>query len=347
MSMGAMFTGRTPSIESGEGKQTIRLTGRTWCGMARFAGGSSAKSCIPRSISTLAERLREAGYWTIGVVSKSLLFAPFGMERGVDEWVEVGEVWVPWKRLSASDRDRLYRSRSAKAVNANTGEAIKRRPHDRLFLYVHYMDVHDYGWVSDRGYWASVPTVDRALGDLLRSLDTADLLEGSAIIFTSDHGERLGEMHLVRGENSHRGNPSFEEVLQVPLITVPPLLENPDQLMRTQDVFHLITRLAGVGVDAPPELQPGELFLSEARWRTYRRGRWKSFVRRADGSLYLVDLARDAGESRDVSAEYPDVARQHEERMLMLAQELAVRRHGPDQLSEEDQRRLRTLGYID
>ena len=75
MSMGGMFTGRTPSLESGRDGGTIAFHGRSWCGMARFSRGRR-KRCIPDEIDTLGEVVRDAGYWTIGVTSNALLFEP-------------------------------------------------------------------------------------------------------------------------------------------------------------------------------------------------------------------------------------------------------------------------------
>ena len=37
MSMAAMFTGRTPSLEVGEDLRVLPWTSESWCGMARFA----------------------------------------------------------------------------------------------------------------------------------------------------------------------------------------------------------------------------------------------------------------------------------------------------------------------
>ena len=40
---------------------------------------------------TLAEALRDAGYWTIGVASNQFLYEPSGFSRGFDDWVEVDD----------------------------------------------------------------------------------------------------------------------------------------------------------------------------------------------------------------------------------------------------------------
>ncbi len=90
MSMASLFTGRTPSIESADPSSTLSWNGDTWCGMARFADADRDAACIPEAVPTLAERMREAGYWTIGVTSNQFLYEPGGFSRGFDDWVEVG-----------------------------------------------------------------------------------------------------------------------------------------------------------------------------------------------------------------------------------------------------------------
>ena len=37
MSMGALFTGRTPALETGDARRSAKWTGGTWCGLSRFS----------------------------------------------------------------------------------------------------------------------------------------------------------------------------------------------------------------------------------------------------------------------------------------------------------------------
>jgi arylsulfatase A-like enzyme len=206
--------------------------------------------------------------------------------------------------------------------------------------------VHDYT-IQQRGYAQSVAILDKRVGQLLHALEEQRLLEDAVIVFTSDHGERLGETHLVRASRSHMGNPSFEEVLRVPLIVSPARFEDSSRLVRGQDVFHLVTELAGLRIDIAQELEPDELFLTEQRWRTYRKGRWKSFMWRRNQQHYLVDLAEDPGEQQDVAQLNPSIVAAHRERVTELVQSLAASNPPPSKLTAEDRERLRALGYLD
>lgn len=346
MSMSAMFTGRTPSLETGNARRPLLMTHRNDCGMARFRGTEDEKQCVPSSMRTLGELMSDAGYETIAVVSNSLLFRPFGIDQGFDDWTEVGKSRVRKNRKKRGFMTRVHQSRNGTNVNADLRDALARRKTNHFFLYVHYMEAHDYGG-GKKLYRNAIGRADAMIADLLRHLDQEGLLEGTTFVFASDHGERLGEKHLLPGTYGHMGNPSFSEVLQVPLIVSPALEELEDAFIRTSDIFRILARLAGAPVDEDSALAEDELFLSEAEWQTYRRGKWKTFLRRKDGRHFLIDLERDAAETLDTSNDHPDIARRHRARIEQLANQLSARPTNERGLSEDDEERLRALGYVD
>jgi len=353
MSMAALFTGRVPSLESGELAAPLGWHGMTWCGLARFDPEMAREQCVPPGIETLADRLGAAGYATIGVVSNPLLFDPYGLSRGFLDWNEVGEV---------ASEGRLQQivaalsTRTAERVNERVAEALARRRDDRFFLYVHYMDVHDYrvrkaaegpGPMDARGrYRRAVADADRGVGALLAMLAERGLLEGSVVVFTSDHGERLGERHVVPGRRFHAGNPSFAEVLDVPLIVWPARFAREDALVRGTDVFATLLDLADAKGAVTSALAPGETFTSELRWLTYRRGKFKSYTRRADRGLWLVDLEADPDERHNVARRNPEIAQHHWDRVTALAAALASPRAAPGRAPARDAALLRALGYL-
>lgn len=264
MSMAALFTGRTPSIERPEGGPPLPWTGQTWCGMARFAAPGEGL-CIPTGLTTLAERLRGAGYWTIGVMSNPMLFEPSGFGRGFDDRSEVGR------------------------------------------------------------------------------------LEDAVVILTSDHGEHLGETHPPdpsRVMRSHQGNPSYQELLHVPLIVAPDSRIRERDLLRTQDLHAEILRIANLSAPSP-DLADGELFVGEQRFLTYRRGRFKSSFERRGGREILFDLLEDPREQRDLAGSRPDLLEEHRRQVVELQRRLGGTARGGDTLSDDDRSRLDALGYLE
>jgi arylsulfatase A-like enzyme len=349
MSMAAMFTGRTPSIESGDPTETLPWNSSTWCGLARYAGAQPGETCIPRGVTTVAEQLREAGFFTIGVASNQFLYEPSGFGRGFDDWTEVDErrpVAGPESREGVQDP---ARSRYWRRVNQAALEAVERAPRGRAFLYVHYVDVHDY-WMLGKSYADMVRIQDHALGLLLEGLEARGFLEDAVVVFTSDHGERLGEDHAFPGElpnnYGHYGNPSWEEMLRVPLIVAPAVFPDTTRLVRTQDVYRLLLEIAGLAAPEAAASGADELFVGESDYRTYRQGRWKSTFRRSDGKAFLYDLEADPAERRDLSQEKPLLVLSHRRRVNELSQALQTQQAPVQELSEDDEARLRALGYL-
>jgi arylsulfatase A-like enzyme len=347
MSMGTLFTGRTPSLEFNKIERTLFWNSSTWCGLNRFAKKGEEELCIPPSLPTLAESVRDAGYWTIGVASNQFLYEPSGFSRGFDDWIEVGKKPETMGALARFKLPDASQTRFFGHVNRAAVEAIDRRASDRFFLYAHYMDVHDYGNRGARHYANAVRAVDWAIGELLEELADRDLLDGAVVFATSDHGERLNERHALPGRLGHSGNPSFQEVLEVPLIIAPAIDRDPGVFLRTEDLFSVIQEVAGVPSAAPGELADDEVFLSEKDYRTYLRGRFKSAIRRDDGSFHLFDLERDPGETRDVASAHPDIVEAHRGRIEVIAEALSARRAVVERLSEADRDRLRALGYLE
>jgi len=342
MSMAALFTGRTPSIESESREHTIEWNTFAFGGMSRFSVPGKDDASVPQALDTLAEDLRAAGYWTLGVVANELLYRPAGYDQGFDQWVEVG-LPAPGQKLNIFEAARL---RTADDVNREVLAALERRPSDRFFLYVHYIDVHDWS-LFRRSYEKSVERYDRQLGELLDQLAADGLLEGATVVFTSDHGEMLVEQHLNLKTSRHFGNPAFEPVLEIPLIVTPPIKADARAMIRSQDVRGMIGRIAGLDVRPAPDLEPDELFLTEMFYQTYRKGRWKSMWERTGDGHMLFDLVEDPHENVDLSKQRADILARHRERIDELSLALVSGRGQAPTLSDEQLERLRALGYID
>lgn len=345
MSMGALFTGLTPSTESDDPREPLPWTGRNWCGLLRFSAGPE-DSCVPRDLETLAESLQNAGWFTAGVVANALLFAPSGFEQGFDVWREVGAI-----DTSAMEREEIPLQRSAKLVREAVRETFAELRRERLFLYVHYVDVHDWTYV-DLEYAEAVALMDEELGRLMQELEGEGLLENATVILTSDHGEALGEPHPLKTTRTHLGNPSFQSVLEIPLIVAPPIFEDTDRMLRSQDLAARIEQIAGLPGRAPVGPAEGgldrdELLLSEDHFLTYRQGRWKSTFHRIQPKRWaLFDLDTDPGETVNLLGDEPEIVERHLRRIRDLNARLRTTPDATDTLTERDRDRLRALGYL-
>ena len=344
MSMGALFTGRTPSLDSTVAGKTLPWSGHTWCGLSRLAAGDT-DSCVPAAVPTLAAALKGAGYHTAGITSNLLLFRPAGYDRGFDDWLEVGPP-EKWARSIQAGNPVAYdpKLQAGEHVNRAVQGWLERRPSDRFFLYVHYMDVHD--WVLRKfAYDDGVRVVDGHVGELRQMLERAGLLDGSVVVITADHGEALNEAHALPGLPLHMGNPSFVPTLAVPLVVWPRVDVDRNRIMRSDDTFRMILQLARLDA-GPPDLERNELFLTERHYHTYQHGRWKSLWPRGQGQPFLFDLETDPDERRNIAADHPDELAAHRRRIDELSLRLrgGTSTRGP---SPEEVERLRALGYVE
>lgn len=97
-----------------------------------------------------------------------------------------------------------------------------------------------------RAYYAMITQIDYSLGMLFGSLRENDLLDKTWIIFTSDHGEMLGDHHAAQK------NLFFEGSTHVPMIVVPPqkrgIKKNicVNYLAQMADIFPTVLDMAGI-----------------------------------------------------------------------------------------------------
>ena len=238
------------------------------------------------------------------------------------------------------------RRRTAGKFNRDVLKALAKRPSDRFFLYVHYIDVHDWS-LFRRSYRESVEMFDQQLDELLDQLEADGLLENATVFLTSDHGEMLVDQHDGVKVVRHFGNPAYEPVLTVPLIVTPQTKADGGTLIRSQDLHGMIGQIAGLGGNPAPDLASDALFVSEMSYQNYRSGRWKSIWARSGTWRVLYDLVADPGEHIDLAGERADILAKHRERIDELSIALSSDGSQAESLGDENLARLRALGYID
>ena len=93
-----------------------------------------------------------------------------------------------------------------------------KHPYMRLWReHTHTESVSEAEALNTRaGYWGLVTTVDRMIGQVLKALQANHLADNTLIVYTSDHGDMLGE-HSLWWKHVF-----YEEAVRVPLIAVWP-----------------------------------------------------------------------------------------------------------------------------
>jgi arylsulfatase A-like enzyme len=108
------------------------------------------------------------------------------------------------------------------------------------------------GWRKTRAkYLGNVTLVDRAIGDILRALDESGQRDNTVVVFTSDHGDMMGDHGLLRKAVM------YEEALKVPLIVrVPWMAEQSRRVAGRISQINLIpTLLDLLGQEIPRHLE--------------------------------------------------------------------------------------------
>lgn len=242
-----------------------------------------------RGFALLPERLRQAGWATGAFVSAQPLDAGYGLDQG-------------FERYDDGDLDEGGSGTVPERPGASTCAAalawLRDLPQDRpAFLWVHLFEPHaPYVRYAD-----DVAAADAVVGGLLDGLASAGRSEGLALLFTSDHGEMLGDL----GERTH-GYLLGDHVLRVPFTLLAPGLEPGvrDEPVSLMDVAPTLAGLAGVdfpaaegpfdGLDLLAQPPPRErVRVAESLYAHHLHG-WAQLLCAQDARGTLVD----AGGSR-------------------------------------------------
>jgi len=234
-------------------------------------------------------------------------------------------------------------------------------------------------------YDAEISYTDQCIAEVMDGLRALGLLDNTIVVFTSDHGENLGDHGLMDHMFS-----VHESIVRVPLIVRypggrPRGVEA--ALVQTLDIFPTIVsvldaegqRRNGTGAvveqfqgrPLPPfgdgrdfavselqQVQPPIATLQQRYpgfdWRVYGRSlravrtATHKYVQRSDGSESLYDLARDPAENDDVSTGDPVTTTALRDRLATWQASFVAANHTEPaaELDAEIRRQLHDLGYI-
>ncbi len=230
-------------------------------------------------------------------------------------------------------------------------------------------------------YESAVNYADYLTGAVLNAVRDRGWLDECIVVITTDHGECLGE----HGHHFNHDANVYEPVVRVPLIVkLPKSMKQPERIKQvTRHVDLVPTILDLAGVDLPTDVDGESLkamfsgstidlpaFGESRPWqasragmkhyeasvpgvtgkiRMVRKGDYKLLLTpRADGDVVrLFNVATDPGETVDLAATKPQV-RDGLRRLLDHWFAGYAESATPDlQLSDEERRALRSLGYTD
>jgi arylsulfatase A-like enzyme len=316
---------------------------------------------LPSEATTLAELASEAGYETAAFVAARVLSAPFGLDQGFDTFDEPSPGAGP-KVVN------FIQERRAPEVTDKAIAWLRARQDDRpFFLWVHYFDPHapyepppDYlKQAAGNSYLGEVAAMDAEVGRLLDALREEVGLEHLMIGVAADHGEAL----FRHGEPTHCAF-IYDDTVQIPLMLRFPggrrAGERSREIVSVVDLLPTFIEelgLAGaLGIDGLSLSQgrvPAERGVYVESYTGYLNFGWSPLAGWVDShGKYLhsskpefYDLGVDPKESEDLFAARPQEVARYRQAIEELSRRPRLATGSHVDLSEEQLRELRALGY--
>ncbi|WP_269525458.1 sulfatase family protein [Coraliomargarita parva] len=199
---------------------------------------------------------------------------------------------------------------------SNDCAELKRRNHNGNRMAWNGVDLD--GWTLEQKqrvrhhYAGLIQQIDREVGDILDALEASGQLDNTLIIFTSDHGDYVGD-HDMAGKGSY-----YEGSCHIPLIVRDPLTQRGcdcDELVTLMDVTATILAYAGAEISSEldcvplPQLPYPNQDMNAATPRKsilgalsdgcmYLSGPWK-YAKYATGEITLFNLQEDPMEQHN------------------------------------------------
>lgn len=329
---------------------------------------------LPGEVETLAEILKGHGFETAAFVSSFTLDSRFGLDQGFDVYNDDVEKKGTVVKAYASERP-------AGLVARDFSQWFEEHAGKRFFCWVHFYDPHmpyeppePYKTrFKDNPYDGEIAYMDENVGRVIALLKSEKVLENTLIVVAGDHGEAFEE----HGELGHQIF-CYEENLRVPLIlwahTGLPKNKRISQKINLMDITPTILDYLGlaggaqaegadttgipVGRSLLPLVKSGEMeartfyitseFARESLGCAAVKGIIKDYHKYLDlPRPELYHLAEDPGEKENLFFKRNALARKMKQTMMALVKKYSHSAFDSRRkLSEEEARRLETLGYI-
>lgn len=202
----------------------------------------------------MAESFKKAGYDTSAFVASYVLDSKWGLNQGFDTYFDRFDL-SKYKTISLGNVQR----RGDEVID-ETLAWLDQHKAGPFFSWIHLYDPHtpyeppppfDTRY-SNRPYVGEIAYTDSQLARLWLYLESQGLVENTVLVFTSDHGESLGEHQ----ESTH-GFFIYQEGIHVPLIIVTPVEKyrghTNGSVVTLVDIMPTVLEMAGLPL--PDQLQ--------------------------------------------------------------------------------------------
>lgn len=215
---------------------------------------------VPDAAETLAEYLKIEGYQTQAFVSAEVLHHRFNLNQGFDGYDD-----ALWDQAAPADytfRERSGEQTMNRVLNWLAARSTQSAGAPPFFAWVHLFDPHEPHSppeadvkLSPTLYDGEIASVDRQIGRLVEALKNKNVLDDTILVFTSDHGESLGEHE----EGTHSIF-IYEATVRVPLIfRYPSKLAAGEVYRGSVQSVDIMPTLLGIADKKPTETQGKDL----------------------------------------------------------------------------------------
>jgi len=196
-----------------------------WTGIyPQQTGVTRYKHVVPEAALMPAEIMREAGMTTAGVWRNGWVAPNFGFSQGFDLYVR--PTTIASQQVVRSNPSQHPLQGTDYDATRSALEFLSANSQEHFFLYIHYMDLHQYlydqastlfGSTFSDFYDNALHWTDRNIAHLYEALEEAGVLDRTIIVIASDHGEAFHE----HGNEGH-AKTLHAEVQNVPWMIVLP-----------------------------------------------------------------------------------------------------------------------------
>lgn len=186
---------------------------------------------LPEEAKMPAEIFHEAGYRTAGIWRNGWVAPNFGFGQGFDQYINPKAGRERLRIQSKHPSGRVLQG-TDEDIMLSAFEFLDAFGKDRFFLYMHFMDLHQYVYDDASPEWGtsysdsydkSLAWTDRVIGEIVNRIEEIGEFDSTVIVVMADHGEAFRE-HGIEG---HARN-LHTEVTKVPaLIVLPFRLQQP------------------------------------------------------------------------------------------------------------------------
>ncbi len=227
-----------------------------WTGLyPAHTGVKRYDDVVPDAAQMPAEILREAGFQTLGLWRNGWVSPTFGFDQGFDVYQRPLATPIPPNVRRANPT--LTDKGTDESLTQAAVEFARVSGHQRWFLYLHLMDLHEYVYDAESAlfgsshsdlYDNSIRWTDGSIGFLLEELAELGQLDRTLVAIVSDHGEAF----LERGFEGH-AREVYRETTEVPFLLFFPFRLDPGIVVksRTQNVDIWPTLFDILGLASP------------------------------------------------------------------------------------------------